>query len=85
MIRDFVEVGPSFLSDRHKTGGISCKGCHKESPPKEQVPTPLCNTCHGNQKKIGEKTFNIIPNLHDSLLENLEFELCHHGRKPFEN
>ena len=85
MIRDFVDVGPSFLSDRDKTGGISCKGCHKENAPKEQVPTPLCNTCLANQKKIVEKIFNIIPNPHDSRLGNLNFELCHHVCKPFEN
>jgi hypothetical protein len=81
----FVEAGPLFLSDKHKAAGISCEGCHKENPPKVQVPTLVCNGCHGNQQKIAEKSRNIVPNPHDSHLGNQKCELCHHAHKPSED
>jgi hypothetical protein len=80
----FGEAGPSLLGDKHKVAGISCEGCHKENPPKEQVPTPVSNECHGNQKKIVEISRNVAPNPHDSHLGNLKCELCHHAHKPSE-
>jgi len=81
----FLEAEPAFLSDKHKVAGIPCEGCHKENPPKEQVPTPVCNGCHGNQEKITEKTKKIMPNPHESHLGEVKCELCHHGHKPSEN
>jgi hypothetical protein len=36
MIRDFVDVGPSFLSDRHKTGGIPVRVAIKSTHPKSR-------------------------------------------------
>ena len=81
----FVEAAPSFLADKHKVAGISCEGCHKENPPKGQVPTLVCNKCHGDQEKIAEKTRNIIPNPHESHLGNVKCELCHHAHKPSED
>jgi hypothetical protein len=81
----FLEAAPSFLADKHKIAGVSCEDCHKENPPKEQVPTPVCNRCHGNQEKIAEMSRNIVPNPHDSHLGNLKCELCHHAHRPSEN
>jgi len=80
-----LEAEPSFLSDKHKAVGIPCEGCHKENPPKEQVPMSVCNGCHGNQEKIAEMSRKVAPNPHDSHLGNLKCELCHHAHKPSEN
>jgi len=80
-----LEAEPSLLSDKHKVAGISCEGCHKENPPKGQVPTAVCNGCHGDQEKIAEMSQKVVPNPHDSHLGDLKCELCHHGHKPSEN
>jgi fumarate reductase flavoprotein subunit len=80
-----VEAAPPFLADKHKVAGISCEGCHKENPPKEQVATLVCNKCHGDQVKLAERTQKVIPNPHDSHLGNVECGLCHHGHKPSED
>jgi hypothetical protein len=76
---------PSFLADRHKLTGIGCEGCHKENPPKEQVPTVVCGKCHGDQAKLANRTQKVIPNPHDSHLGNVECGLCHHAHKPSED
>ncbi len=81
----FLGAEPSLLLDKHKVAGISCEGCHKENPPKEQVPTPVCIECHGNQEKIAEKSRHVTPNPHDSHLGALKCELCHHAHRPSEN
>jgi len=76
---------PAFLADKHKLRGVGCEGCHKESPPKERVPTSVCNKCHGDQVKLANRTQKVIPNPHDSHLGNVECELCHHAHKPSED
>jgi DnaJ-class molecular chaperone len=81
----FAGAAPLFLGNKHKVAGITCDGCHKENPPKEQVPTSVCNKCHGDQEKIAEKTLKIIPNPHGSHLGNQKCELCHHAHKPSED
>jgi hypothetical protein len=81
----FLEASPSFLADKHKSAGISCGGCHKENPPKGLVPTKVCTKCHGDQAKLAERTQKVVPNPHQSHLENVKCELCHHAHKPSEN
>lgn len=81
----FAGAGPSFLGDKHKVAGITCDGCHKESPPKERAPTQVCAKCHGDQPKVAERTQKVIPNPHESHLENVKCEFCHHAHKPSEN
>ena len=75
----------SFLADKHNSARIPCEGCHKESSPREQVPTSICNECHGDFAKIAERTKKVIPNPHESHLGNLKCELCHHAHKPSED
>jgi hypothetical protein len=75
----------SFLADKHNSASIACEDCHKESPPKEQVPTAICNKCHGELAKIAERTKKVIPNPHESHLGNVKCELCHHAHKPSED
>ena len=82
---NLVKAAASFLADKHRIAGTACDGCHKENPPKEQVPTSVCNKCHGDQTKIAEKTLKVIPNPHDSHLGNQRCELCHHAHKPSED
>ena len=36
-----------FLADVHAGKGMNCASCHKESPPKEKVPTDVCVKCNG--------------------------------------
>ena len=74
-----------FLADKHKIAGIACGGCHKENPPKDQVPTVICNECHGDQAKLANRTQKVIPNPHESHLGDVKCELCHHAHKPSEN
>ena len=81
----FAGAAPPFLADKHKVADIGCDGCHKENPPKEHVPTLVCNKCHEDQAKVAEKTLKVIPNPHDSHLGNQRCELCHHAHKPSED
>ncbi len=75
----------SFLADKHRTASIACEDCHKESPPREQVATAICNKCHGDLAKIAERTKKVIPNPHESHLGNVKCELCHHTHRPSED
>jgi hypothetical protein len=81
----FAGAEPSFLGDKHKVAGITCDGCHKENPPKERVSTAVCTKCHGDQAKVAQRTQKVIPNPHDSHLENVKCELCHHAHKRSED
>jgi hypothetical protein len=80
-----VKAAQSLLADKHKAAGISCEGCHKENPPKGLVPTGVCTKCHGDQAKLANRTQKVIPNPHESHLENVKCELCHHAHKSSEN
>jgi len=74
-----------LLGEKHKNAGVSCEDCHKEEPPKEQVPTAVCIGCHGDYPKIAELTINSSPNPHESHLGNLKCESCHHAHKLSED
>ena len=78
-------AAPLFLADKHKITGVACGGCHKENPPKNKVPTVICNECHGDQAKLANRTQKVIPNPHESHLGEVECELCHHAHKPSED
>ena len=71
-----------FLADRHGAKGLNCAACHKESPPKEAVPSALCLGCHGDAEKLAMKTAATRPNPHDTHLGEMACEECHHGHKP---
>lgn len=81
----FAGAGPPFLGDKHKVAGSGCGNCHKENPPKELVPTEVCANCHGDHAKLANRTQKVIPNPHESHLENVKCEFCHHAHKPSEN
>ena len=76
---------PSFLADRHKSGGIVCEACHPENPPAKLVPMPVCLGCHGGDyEKLAEQTKKVAPSPHDSHLGKAPCEFCHHAHKPSE-
>jgi fumarate reductase flavoprotein subunit len=70
-----------FLGDKHKNMGVDCSGCHKEDPPKQNVPMAVCLGCHGDYPKVAEKTKKLDPNPHDSHLGEIECGQCHHAHK----
>jgi hypothetical protein len=76
----------SFLGDRHLTKGLTCASCHKEDPPRNGPPNNGCLVCHGDQKKLVEKTNQVIPNPHASPHLDpgtpLVCDECHHIHKP---
>jgi hypothetical protein len=74
-----------FLGDKHKNRGMDCSGCHKESPPKQDVPMAVCLGCHGDYGKVAAKTNEIDPNPHDSHLGGIDCGKCHHAHKPSVN
>lgn len=85
MSQGWAQEKGSFLADRHQTKGMQCSSCHKENPPKEIVPSAVCQQCHGNAEKLAEKTMTKTPNPHESHLGDLKCEACHHGHKVAEN
>ena len=74
-----------LLEEKHKTAGLACDACHKESPPASQVPMESCLGCHGDYAKLAEKTGKVKPNPHDSHEGPIACEKCHHNHKPSVN
>lgn len=74
-----------FLGDKHKNRGLDCSGCHKEDPPKQNVPMAVCLGCHGDYPKVAAQTNKLDPNPHDSHLGGIDCEKCHHAHKPSVN
>lgn len=74
--------------EKHQKAGLTCQSCHKESPPKDVVPGAQCMTCHGDMKKLLEKSSKAVPNPHASPHiapgEQPKCEECHHIHKPSE-
>jgi hypothetical protein len=86
-----IPFGPSwaaeglFLAEKHKSGGIDCTGCHKESPPKQAVPTMICLECHGDYGRVAARTKKIDPNPHDSHLGETDCRKCHRAHSASVN
>ena len=73
------------LADKHKNRGADCSGCHKESPPKQDVSMAVCLGCHGDYRKVAAQTNRLDPNPHDSHLGEIECGKCHHAHKASVN
>jgi hypothetical protein len=80
-----LAVDDQFMAGKHTTKGIACNSCHKETPPKNLVPTEVCFECHGNYAKLAAQTKKITPNPHEHHNGELPCEACHHAHKPSEN
>jgi len=74
-----------FLAYKHKNRGMDCSGCHKESPPKQDVSMEVCLGCHEDYWKVAAKTNKLDPNPHDSHLGEVECGKCHHAHKASVN
>jgi hypothetical protein len=74
-----------FLADKHKDRGTDCSGCHRENPPKQDVPMAICLGCHGDYQKVAAKTNKLDPNPHDSHLGEVDCGRCHHAHKASVN
>jgi len=69
--------GP-FLADKHVAMGLNCGICHAEDPPKEKPQSTVCIGCHGDLKKMAERTAKLSPNPHEG---EADCQACHHGHK----
>ena len=74
-----------FLAEKHKDRGTGCSGCHKENPPKQDVPMAVCLGCHGDYWKVAAKTDKLDPKPHNSHLGEIDCGKCHHAHKPSVN
>jgi hypothetical protein len=70
-----------MLADKHKSSGIECSGCHKETPPATEAPKAVCLTCHANYKD--NSASYIDP--HNAHTEFERCSDCHHAHKKSEN
>ena len=81
-------ASPAVGLEKHEKAGLTCQSCHKESPPQAVVPGAQCMICHGDLKKLIEKSSKAIPNPHASPHiapgEQPKCEECHHIHKPAE-
>jgi hypothetical protein len=81
-------ASPAVGLEKHEKAGLTCQSCHKESPPQAVVPGAQCMICHGDLKKLIEKSIKAIPNPHASPHiapgEQPKCEECHHIHKPSE-
>jgi fumarate reductase flavoprotein subunit len=74
-----------FLADKHKDRDTHCSDCHKENPPKQDVPMTVCLGCHGDYRKVAASTNKLDPNPHDSHLGEIGCGKCHRAHKPSVN
>ncbi len=69
-----------YLALRHMARGNSCEDCHKENPPKAKTSYVACMGCHGDAKKMAERTKNSNPNPH-AYAPEMVCTKCHYGHK----
>lgn len=69
-----------YLALRHMARGNSCEDCHKENPPKARTSHVACVGCHGDAKKMAERTKNSSPNPH-AYAPDMVCTKCHYGHK----
>jgi len=73
-----------LLVEKHKSTGVECSSCHKETPPKQAVPTAVCTGCHGDYEAIAKRSEKVEPNPHDSHEGKLDCGVCHHSHRESE-
>jgi hypothetical protein len=69
-----------YLALRHMARGHTCETCHKENPPKAKTSYVACMECHGDAKKMAERTKNSNPNPH-AYAPDMVCTKCHYGHK----
>jgi len=76
-----TELKEALLADKHKTAGLECSGCHKETPPANETPTAVCLTCHADYRDVAASY--IDP--HNAHMEFANCSDCHHAHKKSES
>jgi len=69
-----------YLAIRHMARGHSCETCHKEDPPKSKTSHVACMGCHGDTKKMAERSKDKSPNPH-AYAPDMVCTKCHYGHK----
>ena len=69
-----------YLAIRHMGRGHTCQDCHKENPPKAKTSHVACMGCHGDAKKMAERTKASNPNPH-AYAPEMVCTKCHYGHK----
>ncbi len=71
-----------YLADRHMARGMTCKQCHRESPPSKPVTSGQCERCHGNNDAMAERTKDVKHNPHFNHLGDVACLECHQAHQP---
>jgi len=74
-----------LLVDRHKEYEIECNDCHKEEPPKEEVPTAVCIGCHEDFGQSSGLDPTVEADPHNSHQDISDCGVCHHVHVPSED
>lgn len=69
-----------YLALRHMARGHTCGTCHKENPPRSKTSHVACMECHGDAKKMAERTKGSNPNPH-AYAPDMVCTKCHYGHK----
>jgi hypothetical protein len=69
-----------YLALRHMARGHTCETCHKENPPKAKTSYVACMGCHGDAKKMAERSKDKNPNPH-AYAPDMVCTKCHYGHK----
>ena len=70
------------LTGKHATAGLNCAACHQSDAPTSRAPASACQTCHGNNAAVAEKTKDVKPNPHASHEGELRCTKCHRAHSP---
>jgi len=74
--------GAELLGQKHASAGVECVACHKKIPVDGSAPPDGCIGCHGDLRKVAERTKTLRHNPHDSHQDELTCDACHHLHKP---
>jgi hypothetical protein len=69
-----------YLAIRHMARGHTCETCHKENPPKSKTSHVACMGCHGDAKKMADRSKDKSPNPH-AYAPDMVCTKCHYGHK----
>ncbi|GFO66665.1 hypothetical protein GMLC_02440 [Geomonas limicola] len=83
-----AEAKGEELGKVHAGAGIACAMCHVDAQHPQPVPMEKCLSCHGETRKLAEKTANVKPrNPHENRHYGTEADcnICHHQHKKSQN
>ncbi len=81
-LRGLPATGAELLGQKHARAGVECVACHKTMPADGSAPPDVCVGCHGDLRKVAERTKNLRHNPHESHQDELACDACHHLHKP---